>query len=225
MHLPRGFFALALCFSVFASLGVAPLQRPVSYSQLMPLMHWQKEFQIIEGKDRGRVVPFVLQRDAADDKSWSLTFGDYARARLRRAADGSMIMDRLDLITAKNYIVYDPPLPLFPGEHTAAGSSVRQTNYRMYSAESGKLKRAGIATHEIKRVLPWKFTTPAGVMDGYYMEIEHGMELEYNSHLQMTLGLGCRPDEGPIYGSSYYKLIKLGVFTETKTAVAALARP
>ncbi len=191
----------------------------------MPLAYWQKEFQIIEGKDRGRVVPFVLQRDPADDKSWSLTFGDYARARLRRAADGSMIMDRLDLITAKNYIVYDPPLALFPGEHASALSPVRQTNYKMYSAESGKLKRAGIATHEIKRVLPWQFTTPAGVMDGYYMEIEHGMELEYHSHLQMTLGLGCRLDEGPIYGSSYYKLKKLGVFTETKTAIAALAKP
>lgn len=191
----------------------------------MPFAQWQKEFQIMEGKDRGRVVPFALQRDAADEKSWSLTFGDYARARLTRTADGSMIMDRLDLITAKNYIVYDPPLALFPGEHAAGASTLRQTNYKMYSAESGKLKRSGLATHQIKRVLPWKFTTPAGVMDGYYMEIEHSMELELNSHLQMTLGLGCRLDEGPIYGSSYYKLKKLGLFTETKTAVAALAKP
>jgi len=225
MHLRRGFFVLAFVSVCFASLGVAPIQRPVSYSELMPLAHWQKEFQIIEGKDRGRVVPFFLQRDAADEKSWSLTFGDYARARLRRGADGGMIMDRLDLITAKNYIVYDPPLPLFPGEHPAGGSGLRRTNYKMYSAETGKLKRAGIATHEIKRVLPWKFTTPAGIMDGYYVEIEHGMEMEYHSHLQMTLGLGCRLDEGPIYGSSHYKLNKLGLFTETKTAVAALARP
>ncbi len=190
----------------------------------MPFAQWQKEFQIIEGKDRGRLVPFVLQRDGGDEKSWSLTFGDYARAQLRRAADGAMIMDRLDLITAKNYIVYDPPLILFPGDHPEQEPALRRTNYTMYSAESGKLKRAGLATHELKRVLPWKFSTPAGVMDGYYVEIEHNMEMEYHSRLQMTLGLGCRPDEGPIYGASRYKLKKLGLFTETRTAVAALAK-
>lgn len=190
----------------------------------MPLATWQKQFQIIEGKDRGRVVPFVFEREATDGKIWSLTFGDYARAMLRRASDGGLILERLDLLNAKNYIVYDPPLPLFPGE-SGAGPALRETNYKMYSAETGRLKRAGRATHEIKRVLPWKFTTPAGIIDGYYVEIEHGMDMEYHSHLQMTLGLGCRLDEGPIYGSSHYNLKKLGVFTETKTAVAALAKP
>ena len=224
MHLRRSFFALAFVCAVVASLGVAPVPRQVSYFELMPLASWQKQFQIIEGKDRGRVVPFILERDAADEKIWSLTFGDYARATLKRATDGGLIMERLDLITAKNYIVYDPPLPLFPSEPAAGGSVLRQTNYKMYSVETGKLKREGLATHQIKRVLPWRFTTPAGVLDGYYVEIEHAMEMEYHSHLQMTLGLGCRLDEGPIYGSSYYKLKKLGVFTETKTAVAALAK-
>jgi len=225
MHLRRSFFAVALICALFASLGIAPFQRQVSYTQLMPLATWQKEFQIIEGKDRGRVVPFVLQRAGADEKIWTLTFGDYARATLRRATDGGMIMERLDLLAGKNYIVYDPPLPLFPSEPAGGGSSLHQTTYKMYSAETGKLKRAGRATHEIKRVIPSKFTTPAGIMDGYYVEIEHGMEMEYNSRLQMTLGLGCRLDEGPIYGSSHYKLNKLGIFTETKTAVAALAKP
>jgi len=223
MHCRQGFIVVGFVCAFFGSLGVASFQRPVSYSQLMLFAHWQKEFQILEGKDRGRVVPFVLQRDGIDEKHWSLTFGDYARARLRRSADGAMILDRLDLITAKNYIVYDPPLPLFPEPGSAAPS--RRTHYWMYSAETGKLKRSGLATHEVKRVLPWKFSTPAGVMDGYYVEIEHAMELEYRSHLQMTLGLGCRPDEGPIYGASHYKVNKLGLFTETKTAIAALARP
>jgi len=223
MQLRRGLFALALIGAILPLSGIAPSQRQVSYTQLLPLAHWQKEFQIIEGKDRGRVVPFVFQREAADEKTWSLTFGDYARAMLGRAADGGLILERLDLIKANDYIVYNPPLRLFPSD--ASGAPVlRETNYAMYSAETGKLKRAGRATHEVKRVVPWKFTTPAGVIDGYYVEIEHAMEMEYNSHLQMTLGLGCRLDEGPIYGSTHYKIKKLGLFTETKTAVAALAR-
>jgi hypothetical protein len=220
----RSLFAIAFLCALFPLSGIAPSQRQISYTQLLPLATWQKQFQIIEGKDRGRVVPFVFEREAADGKIWSLTFGDYARAMLRRDADGGLILDRLDLIKAKDYIVYDPPLPLFPAE-SGAGPALRETNYKMYSTETGRLKRSGRATHEIKRVLPWKFSTPAGIIDGYYVEIEHGMDMEYHSHLQMTLGLGCRLDEGPIYGSSHYNLKKLGVFTETKTAVAALAKP
>ena len=38
----------------------------------------------------------------------------------------------------------------------------------------------------------------------------------------MSLGLGCRLDDGPVYGAGRYTLTKLGFFTETKTAAAGL---
>jgi hypothetical protein len=49
------------------------------------------------------------------------------------------------------------------------------------------------------------------------------MDMEYNTKLYLTLGLGCRLDEGPVYGSGEYTLKKLGLFTETKIAAAGLA--
>jgi hypothetical protein len=48
------------------------------------------------------------------------------------------------------------------------------------------------------------------------------MEMEYRSQLHLTLGLGDRLNEGPIYSSAKYSVTKLGVFTATKTAGAAL---
>jgi hypothetical protein len=49
--------------------------------------------------------------------------------------------------------------------------------------------------------------------------------MEYYSQLLLTVGLGCRLDEGLIYGAAQYKLKKLGgILTETKTAVAAVAK-
>jgi hypothetical protein len=50
------------------------------------------------------------------------------------------------------------------------------------------------------------------------------MEMEYYSQLHITLGIGCRLDEGPIYGSGQYTVTKLGVFRESKAAAAGLAR-
>jgi hypothetical protein len=48
--------------------------------------------------------------------------------------------------------------------------------------------------------------------------------MEYYSQLHITLGLGCRLDEGPVYGSGQYTVTKLGLFTETKKAAAALVK-
>ena len=95
----------------------------------------------------------------------------------------------------------------------------------MYSVETGKLKRAGRVTHLVKRISRSQFSTPAGLIDGYHVEIEHKMDMEYHSQLLLTVGLGCRLDEGLVYGSAHYKLRKLGgLLTETKTSAAALSR-
>jgi hypothetical protein len=48
------------------------------------------------------------------------------------------------------------------------------------------------------------------------------MDMQF-AQLHMSLGLGCRLDEGPVYGSGRYTLRKLGIFSETKTAAAGLA--
>jgi hypothetical protein len=94
----------------------------------------------------------------------------------------------------------------------------------MYNVETGKLKRAGRVTHVVKRVSRSRFSTPAGVIDGYQIEIDHKMDLEYYSQLLLTATLGCRLDDGLVYGSAHYKLRKLGgLLTETKTSAAALS--
>ena len=95
----------------------------------------------------------------------------------------------------------------------------------MYNRETSKLKRSGRVIHSVKRISRSQFETPAGLIDGYYIELDHRMEMEYRvSQLRLSLGLGFRLDEGPIYGSGQYTVKKLGIFSETKTAGAALAK-
>jgi hypothetical protein len=75
----------------------------------------------------------------------------------------------------------------------------------------------------VTKVARSRFETQAGVIDGYSIDIDHQMEMRY-AKLQITLGLGCRLDDGPIYGSGHYTLTKLGLFTERKTVSAELVR-
>jgi hypothetical protein len=200
--------------------GIAP--QHLTVSELIPLASSQKEFKIISGKDQGRLVPLTFQSDPTDEKRWRLSFGDYGRISLR-SSSGALIMDRLDLFNSKSYVVYEPALRVLPAEIDSASAVVRQTGYRMYSADTGKLKRAGRVTHLVKRVSRSQFSTPAGLIDGYHIEIEHKMDMEYHSQLLLTVGLGCRLDEGLVYGAAHYKLRKLGgLLTETKTSAAAL---
>lgn len=221
----RILLALTSGLATSAPLGVAwPLPPPgeITIRELIPLVSWRKQFRITEGKDRGKVVPLISQPVLGDEPKWRLLFGDYAGMLVARSPDGGLMMERLDLFKSRSYVVYEPALPVLPGGVRLSGSIGFQTRYKMYSRETGKLKRAGKVTHLVKRISQSRFATPAGVIDGYYVEISHRMDMEYNSKLYLTLGLGCGLDEGPVYGSGQYTVKKLGLFTETKTAAAGL---
>lgn len=82
------------------------------------------------------------------------------------------MVERIDLFKSKSYIVYEPALPLLQVDIHSSGPIQSQAGYRMYSTESGKLKRSGRATHLVKPISQSQFETPAGLIDGYYLEIE-----------------------------------------------------
>lgn len=214
---------LALAYlSTPASAGIPlPPSQDVSLKELIPLATWNKQFKITDGKDRGKIVPLTFHRDGVREERWKLVFGDYAGVVMQNESGRGLMMERLDLIKSGSYIVYQPALPILTPD-LASGSAARHiADFKMFDAESGKLKRTGRVTHLVKKVSPSRFDTPAGVIEGYFIEIDHRMDMSY-AHLQMTLGLGCRLDEGPVFGSGQYTITKLGVFTETKTAAAAL---
>ena len=216
-------FIVSLGAMIFGHLAwaLAPSYE-ITIRELIPLADWQKQFKITDGRDRGKVVPLTFHRGAGTKDGWRLDFGDYAGIHLKNDAGGSLMMERLDLIKSRSFIVYEPALPIFARDIASGVAVPRQANFKMYDRETGRLKRIGRATHVVKRVSLSQFETPAGLIDGYYLEIDHRMDMQY-AQLHMSLGLGCRLDEGPVYGVGRYTLTKLGLFTETKTAAAGLA--
>jgi hypothetical protein len=224
MHRFAGFsLSLAMSVATVATIAWAlPLHRQVTLKELIPLNTWQKHFKITEGKDRGKVVQLLMHHDPARQDRRKLIFGDYASILMLNDAHGGLAMERLDLIKSRSYIVYEPALPILPRDLTSGRAIWQQASFKMYDLETGRLKRTGSATHLVKKVAHSRFDTPAGLIDGYYIDIDHRMDMQY-AKLQITLGLGCRLDDGPVYGSGQYTLTKLGLFTETKTATAGLA--
>ena len=216
-------FIVSLGAMIFGHLAwaLAPSYE-ITIRELIPLADWQKQFKITDGRDRGKVVPLTFHRGAGTKDGWRLDFGDYAGIYLKNDAGGSLMMERLDLIKSRSFIVYEPALPIFARDVASGVGVPRQANFKMYDRETGRLKRIGRATHVVRRVSLSQFETPAGLIDGYYLEIDHRMDMQY-AQLHMSLGLGCRLDEGPVYGVGRYTLTKLGLFTETKTAAAGLA--
>jgi hypothetical protein len=203
-------FNLMICLSTSALPPLAwslPLPSESPLRELIPLASWERQFKITEGKD---------------EKRWRLVFGNYAAVHVVREPDGALTMKRLDLPNSRSFIIYDSALPVMPSDVQSSDLIYRETGYKMYSLATGKLKRTGRVTHQVKPASSSQFDTPAGRLDGYYVEIDHRMDMEYYSQLHLTLGLGCQLDQGPVYGSGHYTLTKLGVFTESKTAGAAL---
>jgi hypothetical protein len=211
-----------LCTSLVTSATWSlPLPQEVTVKELIALAGWQKQFKITDGRDEGKVVPLILHRNPGNPERWTLTFGDYAAIRLTSDPTGALMMERLDLLRNQIFITYEPALPLLPQKIVSGVAIRRYVNFKMYDRDSGKLKRAGQAIHLVKQVSRSQFQTPAGLIEGYHVDLEHRMNIQY-AQLHISLGLGCRLDEGPIYGSGRYTLKKLGLFSETKTAAATL---
>ena len=194
----------------------------VTVRELIPFANWQKQFKITDGKDQGKLVPLIFHNGTGPQEGWRLNFGDYAGVRLRSDTNGALMLDRLDLFKSRSYVLYEPALPVLARDISSGVAVPRHASFKMYDRDTGKLKRTGRATHLVKQVSRSQFETPAGLIDGYFIEIEHRMDMQY-AQLLMSLGLGCRLDDGPVYGTGRYTLKKLGIFSETKTAAAALA--
>ena len=189
---------------------------------LIPLVSFRRDFKITAGKDQGRVVPLMSRPDLVDNKKLKITFGDYAAVHLTQNPSGVLLLERLDLIKNRSYVVYEPALPVLPADLAAIGRFQRETRYRMFSNDTGKIKRSGRVSHSVRRVSPSRFNTPAGAVDGFFIEMDHLMEMELMSELRINLGLGCREGEGPVFGSGQFTLTRLGLFSDMKRIAAGI---
>lgn len=194
----------------------------VDNSRLLPFSSFQRDFKITAGKDQGRVVALTSRPDRSDGTKSTFTFGDYITVHLARNRRGMLLLERLDLIKSRSHVIYDPALPVLPMDLQAVEPFPRETQYHMYSNETGRLKRSGRVIHSVQRIVPSRFDTPAGPIDGLFIEIDHRMEMEYLSELRIKLGLGCREGEGPVFGTGQYKITRLGIFAETKYGAAGV---
>jgi hypothetical protein len=215
--------ALAISFILSAATVAYPeaTDHEIALTELVPLNAWRKRFKITEGKDRGKVVPLIMGSVPASDARRRLTFGDYASILMVSDSQGGLAMERLDLIKSRNHIIYNPPLPILPRDIASSGAIEHRAKFKMYDSQTGRLKRAGSATHQLKQISHSRFQTPAGVIDGYNIAVDHRMDMPL-AKLHITLGLGCSLDNGPVYGAGEYTVTKLGIFTETKTVAAGL---
>jgi hypothetical protein len=102
-------------------------------------------------------------------------------------------------------------------------SPASRTGYWMFNLDTGKLKRSGRVTHLLEPGSASQFDTPAGRLDGHHIEIQshHGDEISQSASFNAwpNLSLKRRSD---LRFSNVQVVIKLGVFTATKTAGAAL---
>ena len=95
MYLARLIASLLGILPFGSALAVSLPQSSVTVKELIPLARSQKEFKIIDGKDRGKMVPLTIQADPKDEKRWQLTFGEYGRIFLLSGPGGALMMERI----------------------------------------------------------------------------------------------------------------------------------
>ena len=108
---------LISCFALFMFAAIGwplPQSHKIGSARLMPLAAWQKHFQIIAGRDQGKVVPLIFRHIPARENRWKLILGDYAAVFLASDPEGALLVERLELFKSRKVILYEPALPILP---------------------------------------------------------------------------------------------------------------
>ena len=200
--------------------GSEPAER-LSADQLVELKDRKASFKIVQGKDSGQCVTMTLKAPAASRDAWQLNFEGICRLSLRRTPEGGLRVGRMEMLKDKKRLFFHPPFELIPPFFTPGKQIQRTGTADIENMETGKLTNSGSYCHEIQALSRTTLDTPAGPIEGYLLEYEFRVDLDY-SDLQLNLETGWSKNRRLVYWRTQTTIEKLGLFSETKLRVLAI---
>ncbi len=184
---------------------------------------YSRPFLAIEGEQAGDWIAVTLARHEDANGVWVLTIDGVSRFYLANAADGDVVITRMDQIDSDKAVVYSPPLVLLPSR-LEAGTSFRQSGKAdVYSLESGEQTETGTYSHELTHVSRTTLKIPAGRLSGYLLDYHHRVEVPL-AVLDLSCDIAFVPNVGLAYIRQKTTLEKMGMFGDTTVRGFALGK-
>ena len=218
--MPGLFLIFALSFSKAA--GAQPNQtsadgrkaaEEIPAENLISLDPRKATFKIVQGEGEGKLVPMTLKASTKEGE-WSLAFENLYRLLIFRAPDGAVQVHSMELMERNERVEFQPAFVLIPARIKAGQRTRRSGRVQVYDIEAGNQAYSGSYTEIIKELSRSDFNTPTGTIDGYLLEYEFEIRLDY-ADIRIDLANGWSKDQRLIFWRSKRTVSKLGLFGET----------
>lgn len=208
--------------------GVRSVEPPrdqwLTAAELFPLEPRSRAFSIVDGDGEGQTVTMTLRRsDEEQPRHWELEFGNFNTLHLIESRDGSIKVDRLDIRTERETVLYEPPVLLLPAAIVPGRSWQASGTARVWDWDEEKFQQRGHYQHEIQPVTTERFITPSGTYEGVSLELDQTVNLEAPAEIRLHLDSGFLAGEGLVKRSMKLVIDKPLWFGRTTRRTAELA--
>lgn len=174
-----------------------PRDQWLTAAELFPLEPRSRAFSIVDGDGEGQTVTMTLrQSDEEQPRHWKLEFGNLNTLHLIENRDGSITVDRLDITTERETVLYEPPALLLPAAIVPGRSWQASGIARVWDWDAERFEHRGRYQHEIPAVTTERFITPSGTYEGVLLELDQTVDFEAAAQIRLNLDSGFLAGEG-----------------------------
>lgn len=199
------------------AVGILERHRAADIVALRPITD---RYLVLRGRDEGQTVTISLR--PSDGDSWELAIGDRYRLHLSLAADGALVLGRIENLERDRTILLSPAIEIVPAEVVAGGQERSSGAVRVRIRGSGRDLYGGRYVFELKGVRRSGFDTPAGDIEGVLLE--HAADLQFPlTRVRLDLETGWSHDRRVVYVRVKSTRESVGIFGQTAVQEMVIA--
>ncbi|PIQ82283.1 MAG: hypothetical protein COV76_04485 [Candidatus Omnitrophica bacterium CG11_big_fil_rev_8_21_14_0_20_64_10] len=193
------------------ALSKVSLSLPISADRLMPLKTRRGVYQVAEGADTGRRIPYALELTST---GWALTKTGFARHEIRRGHHGEISILRETDLRENRQIRYDTPVLLLPAALAAGFSAGGKTGVTVGNPEPGSKTHRGVCDWRLDFLGGRDITTPAGRFRIYRLRSMRRIRIAL-AEILLTVDFDYAPDDGMV-ATHIHRIIRIAGLFEQK---------
>lgn len=209
------------CIVFFSTAAIGQQDKPKA-ENLLPLEPLRYSFVFTEGEREGEKMQLALEK--LKEGMWQLQLGNLFVAEIFHDRQGDLRLGQITSPQKNTIIKFQPAILLIPEPIPFDAEIGQQVQVKVIDMKTSEITQQAMVSHRLKSITRTKFYTPAGIYEGYQVQIEQqgsfGMAM-----LKVDFSGGFVPNYGLVHAYLSYNLNKPLFFGSTETYITELTEP
>ncbi len=166
---------------------------PIATAMLYPLITQHTEVEYVADNHPPRLLRQTLE--STGPNRWRAVLESLRVVYLRRADDGSILIEREDELNENVSVRYDPPLVMLPAQLTASQPTQGKARMTVTNLHDGAAKDHGWCAYRVELLGTQILETPTGPMEAIIVQTQRRIDLQL-AEVRVTSEAAYVPNRG-----------------------------